>query len=239
MAEIINRITSKVMSGVSLLTEHDIYLFKEGNHFRLYDKLGAHSITHEGREGVCFAVWAPNAERVSVIGDFNGWDREAHKLLSRWDQSGIWEGFVPGIKKGFNYKYHIASKYNMYSADKGDPFAFYSETPPGTASTVWDLDYEWNDRDWMSGRHKNNSLDAPISIYEVHAGSWRRVPEENNRSLNYRELAHYLAEYLKEMGFTHIELLPIMEHPFYGSWGYKKVGYFAHNSSYGQPQDFM
>jgi 1,4-alpha-glucan branching enzyme len=236
MTEMIN---TAIISGVSLLSDQDIYLFKEGNHFRLYDKLGSHTITHDGKEGVCFAVWAPNAERVSVIGDFNGWNRESHQLSARWDESGIWEGFVPGIGKDFHYKYHIASRYHMYRADKGDPFAVYSEIPPRTASRVWDLDYDWNDADWMAGRYKNNSLEAPFSIYEVHPGSWRRIPEEGNRYLNYRELAHYLADYVKEMGFTHIELLPIMEHPFYGSWGYQTVGFFAPTSRYGTPQDFM
>lgn len=223
----------------SLLTDHDIYLFKEGNHFRLYEKMGAHVIEHEGIRGVYFAIWAPNAESVSVIGDFNNWDKERDPLYLRWDGSGIWEGFIPNLDKGTVYKYHVKSKYNNYEVDKADPFAFYSEMPPKTASIVWDLSYEWNDEEWMKNRHKHNSLNAPISIYEVHLGSWRRVIEEGNRPLTYRELAVQLVDYVKEMGFTHVEFLPVMEHPFYGSWGYQITGYFAPTSRYGTPQDFM
>lgn len=228
-----------IIHGVSLFTDYDIYLFREGSHFRLYEKLGSHLMTVDGVEGTYFAVWAPNAEKVSVIGDFNNWDKEAHLLDVRWDGSGIWEGFIPGVNKGALYKYHIISKYNNYRVDKGDPYAFYWEVPPRTASIVWDLSYSWCDLEWMKNRYKYNSLNAPFSIYEVHLGSWRRVPEENNRSLTYRELAHYLADYIKEMGFTHIEILPVMEHPFYGSWGYQMLGYFAPTSRYGTPQDFM
>ncbi len=225
--------------NMSLFTEHDTYLFKEGSHFRLYDKLGSHLMTVDGVQGAYFALWAPNAERVSVIGDFNGWNRESNNLNARWDSSGIWEGFIPGIQKGDLYKYHLVSKVNNYSVDKGDPLAFSWEQPPRTASRVWDIDYEWNDSEWMTGRHKANSLEAPCSIYEVHLGSWRRVPEEGGRFLNYREMAHYLADYVKEMGFTHVELMPVTEHPFYGSWGYQTTGYFAPTSRYGTPQDFM
>ncbi|UCD36048.1 MAG: 1,4-alpha-glucan branching protein GlgB, partial [Nitrospiraceae bacterium] len=174
-----------------------------------------------------------------VTGDFNGWDRESHQLAPRWDGSGIWEGFVPGIARGGIYKYHITSRYNGYSVDKGDPFAFHWELPPRTASVVWDLDYEWNDALWMSSRKERNALDAPYAVYEVHLGSWRRVPEEGNRFLNYRELAHALADYAADMGFTHVELLPVTEHPFYGSWGYQTTGYFAPTSRFGTPQDFM
>lgn len=220
-------------------TDHDIYLFKEGNHFRLYDKLGSHAMTVDGKQGTYFAVWAPNAEKVSVMGDFNDWDKESHQLMPRWDESGIWEGFVPDVKEGFTYKYNIASRYHMYRADKADPFAFYCERAPKTASRVWDLNYKWNDKEWMESRFKKNALDAPYSIYEVHSGSWRRVPEEENRYLTYREMAHYLTDYVKEMGFTHVELMPVMEHPFYGSWGYQTAGYFAPTSRYGTPQDFM
>ncbi len=221
------------------LTELDIHLFKEGNHFKLHEKLGAHCITRNGVDGTAFAVWAPNAEKVSVIGGFNGWNPNANPLNVRWDESGIWEGFVPGVRKGAAYKYYIVSKFNNYRADKGDPLAFYWEMPPRTASVVWDLDYNWSDDEWMRGRGKSNALDAPISIYEVHLGSWRRMPEDGNRSLTYRESAHYLAEYVKEMGYTHVEFLPVTEHPFYGSWGYQTVGYFAPTSRYGTPQDFM
>ncbi len=228
-----------VLHGASPLTDTDVYLFREGNHFRLYEKLGSHIIEQEGVRGAFFAVWAPDAERVSVMGDFNNWDNQSHPLAPRWDGSGIWEGFIPGIENGALYKYHIISRHNGYRTDKSDPFAFYWEVPPRSSSIVWDLGYEWGDRDWMQTRHGRNALDKPVSIYEVHLGSWRRVPEEGNRYLNYREMAHYLADYVKEAGFTHVEFLPVMEHPFYGSWGYQVLGYFAPTSRYGTPQDFM
>ncbi|MCS7312965.1 MAG: 1,4-alpha-glucan branching protein GlgB [Acidobacteria bacterium] len=228
-----------VVYGVSRLTDYDVYLFREGHHFRLYEKLGAHPMEADGLQGTLFAVWAPNAERVSVIGDFNGWDPGAHPLAPRWDGSGIWEGFVPGVGPGNLYKYHIVSRFGGYTVDKGDPFAFFWETPPGTASIVWDLRYEWGDEAWLRTRRQANALDAPISIYEVHLGSWRRVPEAGRRFLTYREMAEALPRYVKEMGFTHVEFLPVMEHPFYGSWGYQTVGYFAPTSRYGLPQDFM
>lgn len=223
----------------SLLTDHDIYLFKEGSHFNLHDKLGSHLISFGDVRGAYFAVWAPNAKRASVIGDFNQWNKDSHPLKEREDGSGIWEGFIPGLSSGSTYKYHLLSKYHDYRVDKGDPFAFFWEGPPKTGSIVWNLDYEWNDAEWMQNRSKANTLDAPWAIYEVHLGSWRRVPEEGARFLNYREIAPYLADYVKEMGFTHIEFLPVMEHPFYGSWGYQTVGYFAPTSRYGTPQDFM
>ncbi|UCG92860.1 MAG: 1,4-alpha-glucan branching protein GlgB [candidate division WOR-3 bacterium] len=228
-----------VVHGPSLLTEHDIYLFKEGNHFQLHEKLGSHIMTFEGKEGTYFAVWAPNAERVSVIGDFNDWNPNAHPLAVRWDGSGIWEGFIPGVEKGALYKYHIESKYHNYKADKGDPFALYWEISPRTASLVWDLDYEWDDGVWMKNRRMHNRLDAPLSIYEVHLGSWRKAVEEDNRFLTYREIARQLVDYIKQMGFTHVELMPVMEHPFYGSWGYQIIGYFAPTSRFGTPQEFM
>src|SRR3989339_250453 len=228
-----------VIHDQSLLTEQDIYLFKEGSHFRLYNKLGAHLTEQNGQPGVCFAVWAPSAEKVTVIGDFNCWNKKSHPLAPRWDSSGIWEGFIPGLQKGSIYKYFITAKNGRFKKDKGDPFAFAWEVSPKTASVVWDLDYTWNDSEWMEKRRQNNSLSAPISIYEVHLGSWRRVVEENNRSLHYHELAEQLAKYVKEMGFTHVEFLPVMEHPFYGSWGYQKTGYFAPSSRYGTPQNFM
>jgi 1,4-alpha-glucan branching enzyme len=221
------------------LTDHDIYLFKEGNHFTLHRKLGAHLMSVDGRQGVVFALWAPNAEAVSVIGGFNNWNRQAHPLYVRWDGSGIWEGFIPGVKKGDIYKYYIVSKNGGYSVEKGDPLAFFWECPPKTASVVWDLEYGWQDQEWMNRRSTANALNAPLSIYEVHLGSWRRVPEEGNRPLTYRETAGYLPEYVKEMGFTHVEFLPVMEHPFFGSWGYQTVGYFAPTARYGTPQDFM
>ena len=222
-----------------MITDHDIYLFKQGRHYRLYDKLGAHQTTVRGIRGTIFAVWAPNAETVSVIGTFNGWKYGASPLSRREDESGIWEGFVPGACKGQEYKFHLTSGNMTWSADKGDPFALLWERPPRTASRIWDLDYTWNDQQWMTGRKERNSLGRPQSIYEVHLGSWRRDPDAPEKYLNYREMAHLLAAYVVDMGFTHIELLPIMEHPFYGSWGYQTVGYFAPTSRYGTPQDFM
>lgn len=223
----------------SFITEHDTYLFKEGNHFKLYEKLGAHSITVDGVLGVHFALWAPNAKKVSVVGNFNGWNRESHQLLCRWDSSGIWEGFIPGIVKGDLYKFFIVSNHDFYQVEKQDPFAAYNEIAPRTASVVWDLEYQWQDKKWMKDRHRHNHLNAPMSTYEMHMGSWKRVVEDNNRSMTYRELAEHLPQYLKDMNFTHVEFLPVMEHPFYGSWGYQVLGYFSTTSRYGTPQDFM
>ncbi|MHB1540589.1 MAG: 1,4-alpha-glucan branching protein GlgB [Steroidobacteraceae bacterium] len=224
-----------------LLTEHDIYLFREGTHGRAYEKLGAHILPAEGARpaGTHFAVWAPNAASVAVIGDFNGWNPQAHRLTPRGDSSGIWEGFIADIGRGTLYKYHIISRHAGYTVAKSDPFAFRCETPPQTASVVWDLAYEWGDARWLENRAQTNALNAPWSIYEVHPGSFRRVPEQDNRPLSYRELAHALADHVQELGFTHVELMPIMEHPFYGSWGYQVTGYFAPTSRYGTPQDFM
>lgn len=225
--------------NVSLFTAHDIYLFKEGSHFHLFNKLGSHLISVSGIEGTYFAVWAPNAKSVSVMGDFNQWDKTSHPLGVRFDGSGIWEGFIPGVSHGAAYKYHLISHYNDYHVDKGDPYAFRWEYPPKTASMVWDLGYQWGDNEWMRDRHRHNALDAPFAIYEIHLGSWRRVPEDGNRFLTYREMAPCLVNYIKELGFTHVEFLPVMEHPFYGSWGYQTVGYFAPTARYGTPQDFM
>src|SRR4030067_3683270 len=233
------RTTGDTVRPACFLTDHDVYLFKEGNHFQLYNKLGSHLASVNGIQGVYFAVWAPNAERVSVIGDFNQWREESHPLAVRGDSSGIWEGFIEGIGNGVVYKYYITSRQNGYKAAKGDPFAFRWEAPPKTASQTWDVHYEWHDGEWMKNRHTVNSIHAPMSVYEIHPGSWRRSPEEGNRFLTYREMSRYLAEYVKEMGFTHVEFLPVMEHPFYGSWGYQAVGYFAPTSRYGTPQDFM
>ncbi|MGD2278838.1 MAG: 1,4-alpha-glucan branching protein GlgB, partial [Candidatus Omnitrophota bacterium] len=231
--------TNTVIYEASLFTEEDIYLFKEGNHFRLYEKFGAHSMNVKGAEGTFFSIWMPNAEYVSVIGNFNDWNKEAHPLMERKDASGIWEGFVGGVGKGEVYKYFVHSKYHNYKVDKSDPYGFFWELSPQTATITWGLEYKWGDDKWIKSRKRADSLDAPISVYEVHLGSWRRAPDEDNQFLNYRELAHALADYVKEMGFTHVEFLPVMEHPFYGSWGYQVEGYFAPTSRYGNPQDFM
>ncbi len=233
-----SEMAENVYYDISPFTEQDSHLFKEGNHFRLYNTLGAHEMRRGDVAGTHFSVWAPNAQAVSVIGDFNGWNRESHPLGSRWDGAGIWEGFIPGAARGSLYKYHIVSKFNDYRSDKTDPCAFLNEVPPKTASVVWDLDYEWHDQGWMQKR-KDHGLASPVSIYEVHLGSWRRVVEEDNRSLTYREHANYLVDYVKQMGFTHVELMPVMEHPFYGSWGYQCLGYFSPTSRYGTPQDLM
>jgi 1,4-alpha-glucan branching enzyme len=230
--------TSTSSHDVSLLTDNDLYLFNEGSHYRIYDKLGAHMLSAGGETGTCFGVWAPNARSVSVIGSFNQWHPKTHPLHSRGN-SGIWEGFVPGASKGALYKFHIESHHHGHRVDKTDPIGLLQEKPPRTASVVWDLDYSWGDRDWMVQRGPRNSIKAPISIYEVHIGSWMRVAEEHNRPLSYREMAPKLAEYVHHMGFTHVEFLPVMEHPFYGSWGYQTTGYFAPTSRFGTPQDFM
>lgn len=228
-----------IRHGITLLSDNDIHLFKSGTHTRLYEKLGAHILSIKDQSGVLFAVWAPNARHVSVMGDFNHWDATTHPLKMRNDDSGIWEGFIPGLAAGIPYKYHINSQYNNYNADKGDPFAFYWETPPYTASKTWELDYWWKDKTWMNHRSSSNNLNAPFSIYEIHLGSWKRKPENNNRLPTYRELAEWLPQYVSDMGFTHVEFLPVTEHPFYGSWGYQTTGYFAPTARYGSPQDLM
>ncbi|HTD57272.1 MAG TPA: 1,4-alpha-glucan branching protein GlgB, partial [Solirubrobacteraceae bacterium] len=225
-------------AGMTLLTDQDLYLFNEGTHLGLADKLGAHVAVADGVEGTIFAVWAPNAATVSVIGDFNHWQPSTHPLRPR-AASGIWEGFVPDVRRGARYKYHVVSRLNGHRVDKADPIAFHNEVPPRTASIVWPLGFEWSDLAWMAARREHNALEAPIAIYEVHLGSWRRVPEAADRSLGYREIAAPLAEYVASAGFTHVELLPLMEHPFYGSWGYQTTGYFAPTSRYGTPQDLM
>ncbi len=226
------------MSHPSTLGADDVYLFNEGTHERLYRKLGAHAETRDGVAGTRFAVWAPSAARVSVIGDFNEWNAGPHPL-EPLGTTGIWEGFVPGVSLGAVYKYRVESRHDGYRADKADPFAFRTEIPPQTGSIVWDLDYPWKDAYWMASRAARNALDAPLSIYEVHLGSWRRSVTDGGRSLGYREIAPLLVEYVRSQGFTHVEVLPIMEHPFYGSWGYQTTGYFAPTSRYGTPQDFM
>lgn len=221
----------------SLLTEQDFYLFNEGSHYRVYEKLGAHLVEVNGEWGTCFSVWAPAARKVYVIGDFNGWNNRSHPLQPR-GSSGIWEGFIPGLGKGALYKFHIDSHHHGYRVDKADPFGLLHEKPPRTASVVWELGYGWGDHEWMARRRERLSLHAPIAIYEVHLGSWMRAPD-HNQPLSYRDIAPRLAEYAQQMNFTHVEFLPIMEHPFYGSWGYQTTGYFAPTSRYGTPQDFM
>jgi alpha-1,4-glucan:alpha-1,4-glucan 6-glycosyltransferase/4-alpha-glucanotransferase len=238
-------VVGEALRDVSPLTEDDLYLFNEGRHFRLYEKLGAHPMEVHEVPGTYFAVWAPGASTVSVIGDFNGWDPRAHPLQIR-GASGIWEGFLPGVGPGALYKLHVVSGAGDHRVDKADPFAFRSEVPPKTGSVVWgrrpgedEPVYAWGDGDWMASRGEKNALDAPVSIYEVHLGSWRRRPEEGDRPLTYREMAPLLADHVERQGFTHVELLPVMEHPFGGSWGYQTTGYFAPTSRFGTPEDLM
>ncbi|AWI26688.1 1,4-alpha-glucan branching protein GlgB [Flavobacterium pallidum] len=220
----------------SLFTDFDIDLFRAGKHFRLYEKFGAHQIEVDGVKGVYFAVWAPSGRSVCVIGDFNNWTKDVHELNVRWDSSGIWEGFIPGAEKGGRYKYRIQS-FNGIITEKADPFALFCEHPPETASVIWDLDYKWKDKSWMDTRKDKNGLDRPYSVYEVHLGSWRLNAE--GKFLTYLELADQLVAYVQETGFTHVELLPVMEYPYDPSWGYQLVGYFAPTSRFGKPQDFM
>jgi 1,4-alpha-glucan branching enzyme len=221
-----------------LLTEYDLYLFNQGNFHDCYEKLGAHFRTVDGVQGVNFAVWAPNAQRVSVIGPFNGWDNRAHPMSMR-GASGVWEVFIPNLVEGTHYKLSIRSRFMGYEVDKADPYGFYGEMRPSTDSRVWNIDkYQWRDAEWMDSRAERQALDKPISIYEVHLGSWKRSPEDNG-FLSYRDLAHQMVEYIKQMGYTHVELLPITEHPFDGSWGYQVGGYYAPTSRFGTPDDFM
>jgi 1,4-alpha-glucan branching enzyme len=228
----------RVSASDPTLSEFDLHLFAEGTHARAYEKLGAHISERDGRRGVHFAVWAPNAKLVSVIGDFNAWNPAANVMRS--SRAGIWEGFIPDVGQGTVYKYHVESRCGNHKADKADPFGFAAEIRPQTASRVWDLEnYTWNDGAWIATRAENNSLKSPIAIYEVHLGSWRHAPEKENRWLTYREIAAQLANYIHDEGFTHVELLPIMEHPFDGSWGYETTGYFAPTSRFGTPADFM
>lgn len=226
-----------IRHDVSGLSDDDLHLFNEGSHYHLYEKLGAQAYESNGRKGTRFAVWAPSARRMSVTGDFNGWDPESHVLAPR-GRSGIWEGFIEGVGPGTRYKYHVRGP-NNYRFDKGDPYAFFCEVAPDTGSVVTDLSYKWTDTEWMTNRKGRNSHTAPTCVYEMHIGSWRRKPQEGNRSLSYRELAEVLPEYLAGHGFTHVEFLPVMEHPFFGSWGYQMTGFFAPTSRYGTPQDFM
>jgi len=223
----------------SSFSELDKHLFSEGTFLEAYQKLGAHCTEQSGVPGVQFSVWAPNASNVSVVGDFNNWDKTKNRLDSV-QTTGIWEGFVPGATQGMSYKFSVSSNYNNYEMQKVDPYAFYAEVPPKSASIVWDIEgYEWNDDDWMKSRAERQLHNKPISIYEVHLGSWRRNPLEGHRSLSYLELAEEFPEYLRYMGFTHVQFLPITEHPFDGSWGYQTIGYFAPTSRFGTPQEFM
>ncbi|MFN0015550.1 MAG: 1,4-alpha-glucan branching protein GlgB [Saprospiraceae bacterium] len=229
----------QTVKAFSLLSDFDISLFQGGKHFRLYQKLGSHLVECEGEQGVYFAVWAPHARKVSVTGTFNDWNPKAHVLLPRWDKSGIWEGFIPGIGKGTVYKYHVTMQ-NGKGLDKGDPYAMRWETPPQTASIVWDMEgYDWNDKPWLDKRLSRAGKPQPWSVYEVHPGSWKKMPEDGNRSFNFRELADHLVPYAKDMGFTHIELMPVMEHPYFPSWGYQITGFFAPSGRFGLPEDFM
>jgi len=222
----------------SLFSDFDISLFKAGKHYRLYEKFGAHILEIDGEKGVYFAVWAPSAKNVSVIGDFNYWNEDEHPLNVRWDESGIWEGFISGVQKGAKYKYKIHSNNNDLKLEKADPFALKCEHPPNTASIVWELEYKWKDKKHMSLRKDKNGLDNPYSVYELHLGSWRKNMDEN-RSLTYLEMADELVSYVKEVGFTHVEFMPIMEYPYDPSWGYQLTGYFAPTSRFGDPQEFM
>jgi 1,4-alpha-glucan branching enzyme len=221
----------------SFFTDFDINLFKSGKHFRLYEKFGSHTTTVDGVEGTYFAVWAPSAKKVSVIGDFNFWNSNEYNLFVRWDESGIWEGFIPNVKKGNLYKYKIYSHNGNIETEKSDPYARRCEHPPRTASIVWDDDYKWQDKKWLNNRKKYNSLNSPYSVYEVHLTSWKKKVEEN-RSLSYFELADELVNYVKEMNFTHVEFMPIMEYPYDPSWGYQLTGYFAPTSRLGYPEEF-
>ena len=222
-----------------VLTDFDLHLLGEGTHFRLYEKLGARILEHAGSKGVCFAVWAPNAQRVSVVGNFNQWDGRRHPMRPR-GASGLWEIFIPGLKQGELYKFEVKSRYHGYLALKSDPYAHLSEMRPNTSSVIWDLNrYEWSDQEWMAARKERQKLDAPIAIYEVHPGSWKRKDDRiGMRWLSYHEMADELVPYVREMGYTHIELLPITEHPFDGSWGYQSIGYFAPTSRFGSPDGF-
>ena len=225
------------VKAYSLFTDFDINLFKAGKHYRLYEKFGSHLVTVDGIEGAYFSVWAPSAKKVSVIGDFNFWLEGEHQLNVRWDGSGIWEGFIPLVGKGNAYKYKIHSHHNDIKTEKADPYARRCEHPPKTASIVWDDSYKWKDKTWMKKRKKHNALDAPYSVYEVHLGSWKKQLEEG-RFLSYFELADDLVSYVKEMNFTHVELMPIMEFPYDPSWGYQVTGYFAPTSRFGYPEEF-
>jgi 1,4-alpha-glucan branching enzyme len=219
-------------------SNQDLFLYNEGNFLRGYEKFGAHPTVVGDIPGTHFAVWAPSARYVSVVGDFNNWDEGRHPLTPQ-GSSGIWGGFVPGAKKGQCYKYHIATPHDGFSVDKADPYGLLCEIPPKSASVIWDTKYDWNDTKYMKSRKAKQTQDAPVSIYEVHLGSWMRSDSPPFHSLSYRDVAPKLAEHVKKCGFTHVELLPVTEHPFFGSWGYQTTGYFAATSRFGTPQDLM
>jgi 1,4-alpha-glucan branching enzyme len=229
---------SEIPASFSLLTDFDVHLFKSGKHYKLYEKMGAHEVVNGDKRGTYFAVWAPNATAISVLGNFNHWQPGKHTLNARWDESGIWEGFFEGILNGEAYKFGIYSNTGEY-LEKADPFANYAEVAPKTASIIWKSDHKWKDQAWMENRKSKIGTTQPYSVYEVHLGSWRRKFDDNNRSLSYAEMATELVDYVKDLGFTHVEFLPIMEHPFFGSWGYQVTGYFAPTSRFGSPEDFM
>lgn len=231
----------KIHYGLSTLSETDIYLFKKGEYVRMYEKFGAHAMEHKGKKGIHFALWAPNAASVSVVADFNNYDAASHPLKLRTDDSGIWEGFIEDVAFRETYKYNIVSAFNGSVEQKSDPFAFYSEVAPKSASRFYELGaYEWKDAQWMQERHSNNASDAPVTVYEMHLGSWRTKEESGElRPLNYRETADELVTYLKEMHYTHVEFMPLTEYPYFGSWGYQVVGYFAATARFGEPSDLM
>ena len=222
----------------SLFSDEDIYLFRSGRHTRLYEKFGSHQVEVDGIKGTYFSVYAPAAREVQVVGNFNFWNGKSHRLGVRWDQSGIWEGFIPGVGPGELYKFRIYSNHDSKVRDKADPYSLFYEAPPKTSGITWELDYKWKDKKWMKSRQDVDLYHSPVSIYEVHLGSWKKNHEEN-RSLHYSELAQELVSYVKELGFTHIEFLPVTEHPYYPSWGYLSTGYFAPTSRFGSPQEFM
>ncbi len=231
--------TSKPVWNYSLLTDEDIRNFQSGTNYSLYEKFGSHSIQVNGVWGMYFCVWAPNATFVFVTGNFNDWDKVSHPLTPRWDRSGIWEGFIPNFNLGELYKYHIVGYQNRVT-EKGDPFANFWELKPLTSSITWDMHYDWKDDEWMKNRNKNNALNAPWSIYEVHLGSWQRPDPFNEHKYNtYDQIRERLVPYVKEMGFTHVEFMPLTEHPYDGSWGYQTTGYFAATSRFGAPQGLM
>jgi 1,4-alpha-glucan branching enzyme len=231
--------TTKPVWNYSILYDDDIATYQNGTHYSLYKKFGSKRLNVLGKEGYYFCVWAPNATKVSVVGNFNHWNKDAHPLYPRWDNSGIWEGFIPGVKKGELYKYNVIG-YQGVETTKGDPFAHFWERKPATSSITWDLDYQWKDAEWMQKRKEHNALDAPWSVYEVHLASWMRPDRYNEEAYNtYGQMAELLVPYVKEMGFTHVELMPVSEHPFDGSWGYQCTGFFAPTSRFGTPEDFM